>query len=88
MITRNLKTEFLLTAYGSDILPVNLTSALPNKSHSLFSRYLTNQSNSVRVHELLYQAISRYQRILTQIEKAAPTPQAEQIFQVLLARDG
>ena len=41
----------------------------------------------MRVHELLYPAINRYQQILTQIEQAAPTPQAEQIFKVLLARD-
>lgn len=41
----------------------------------------------MRVNELLYQAITRYQQILTQIEKANSTPQAEQIFQVLLARD-
>ena len=41
----------------------------------------------MRVNQLLYQAITRYQQILTQIEKADTTPQGEQIFQVLLARD-
>ncbi len=41
----------------------------------------------MRVNQLLYQAITRYQQILTQIEKANTTPQAEQFFQVLLARD-
>ncbi|MDJ0569470.1 MAG: tetratricopeptide repeat protein [Pleurocapsa sp. MO_192.B19] len=41
----------------------------------------------MRVNELLYQAVTRYQQILTQIEKANSPPQAERIFKVLLARD-
>ncbi len=44
-------------------------------------------ASKVRVYQLLYPAITRYQQILTQIEKADTTPQGEQIFQVLLARD-
>ena len=41
----------------------------------------------MKVYQLLYPAIIRYQHILTQIEQTDPTPQAEQILQVLLARD-
>ena len=41
----------------------------------------------MRVHEYLYPAISRYQQLLTQIEQSSPTPQTNQIFQVLRARD-
>lgn len=41
----------------------------------------------MRVHELLYTNIEKYQQFLTQIEQVSTTPQAEQILQVLLARD-
>ena len=41
----------------------------------------------MRVHELLYPAITRYQQLLTEIENADISVSEGQIFQVLLARD-
>lgn len=41
----------------------------------------------MRVHELLYPAITRYQQLLTEIENPDITVLEEQIFQVLLAKE-
>ncbi len=41
----------------------------------------------MRVHELLYPAITRYQQLLTEIENPDISVSEEPIFQVLLARD-
>ena len=41
----------------------------------------------MRVHELLYPAISQYQQLLTEIENTDISVSEERIFQVLLARD-
>jgi tetratricopeptide (TPR) repeat protein len=41
----------------------------------------------VRFHPQLSPALSRYRQILTQLERADPTPQPQQILQLLAARD-